>query len=81
MHTKRKKKFTVNITDSDRKAVRRFHPDASLASIDRHAVVRAAAREILIETGSTADALNSVAAWIPKATLHSWMKQQLKTAT
>lgn len=80
MYTSRKKTFPVKITDADRDAVRRIQPNASLMTIDRHAIARAAARQVLVETRSTADALDCLTASIPKDTLHSWMKARLMAA-
>lgn len=80
MYTTRRKKFEVTITDGDREAVKRGCSDNSLASIDRRAVARAAGRAVFAETKSTAEALKSMTAGIPKGTLHAWMKAELKLA-
>ena len=80
MHTIRKKKFDVLITGGDRAAVRATCPNASLATIDRRAVARAAARVVLVEIGSTAEALSSLTSGIPKSTLHAWMRRELAMA-
>lgn len=77
MYTERKKNFTVTITDGDRAAVRGVCPKAPLAAVDRRAVARAAAREVLIEAKSTDEALDCLIAGIPRHTLESWMKRHL----
>lgn len=80
MYTERKKNFTVTITNGDREAARHLCPGAPLSTIDRRAVARAAARQVLVESKSTVEALNSLIDGIPRATLEAWMKWYLKEA-
>lgn len=77
MYTKRKKNFTVTITEGDRAAVKDVCPKAPLSVVDRRAVARAAAREVLIEAKSTTEALDCLIAEVPRQTLERWMKRHL----
>lgn len=78
MYTERKKNFTVTITDGDRALVKRCFPKAPLTAIDSRAVARAAARQVLIESRSTSEALDCMTYGIPRATLENWMKGRIK---
>lgn len=80
MRKYRNKNQKVVITSGDRELVQIKYPEASQLTIDRRATARAAAREVLLETKSTAEALDSLTLGIPEATLHSWMKGRLKMA-
>jgi hypothetical protein len=80
MYTKRKRNFTVTITPSDREIMRRRHPVAPLAELDRFAVARAAGREAFLTAKSIPSALDSLTSAIPQAALLDWMKGRLKQA-
>lgn len=80
MRKMRNKKCKVAVTSGDREIVRAHYPHMTCESIDRRAVARAAAREVLAECQSTADALDCFVLGVPKATLDAWMKSRLKKA-
>lgn len=80
MNRFRSKRHSILITGGDRKLAHSHFPNASIHSINARAAVRAAAREILVETKSTAEALDCLTMDIPAATLRAWMKDRLKAA-
>jgi hypothetical protein len=80
MRKMRNKKCKLTITCGDREIVRAHYPQMSRESIDRRAVARAAARGVLVDSKSTADALDSLVLGLPDATLREWMKRRLKKA-
>lgn len=80
MRKLRTKKTRLTITSGDREIVRASYPGMSQDSIDRRAATRAAAREVLAEGGSTADALDALVLGIPSTTLSAWMRDRLKAA-
>lgn len=80
MRKMRNKKCKLTITSGDREIVRAHYPQMSRESIDRRAIARAAGREVLADSRSTAEALDSLVLGVPDATLNAWMKARLKKA-
>lgn len=80
MRRLRNKQCKLTITSGDREIVRARYPQMSKISIDRRAVARAAGREVLADSKSTAEALDSLVLSVPAETLRVWMKDWLKKA-
>lgn len=80
MRKMRNKKCELTITRGDREIVRAHYPQIPRESMDLRAVARAAARGVLANSKSTAEALDSLVLGVPEATLNAWMKGRLKKA-